>query len=440
MRSRGLALLICVTSLAVASEASADVRSSSIDDPRDTPVDVNGNYNHQDVQQVRVSYDTAGTLTVTVRFFAPVPPSPSYRSFELTLGSGLDGCTGDGADASMSFGATQANGSSNSVRIRNLEGSIPVTRTVSADGYEITATATHPALANRAYKCSANGMLSSASPSPGDSVADSKLIGPGAYRDQPFPAPACSSDYVQNNRPALQISGLPSEVAFGRRVDFDITETDPYSSDGGFVYRKHEPAFLGIAGSKDKKPYLGSNIDIVDETYSLQPEPREGRSHKAALSYVEGPDRTGQLENGNCRRLVERAVRAVRGFPPKVSIDGAKDDGELEFSFGTRGKTIAPSGRRCSLTAGGSVTVKVRAPDKVKTIKLTDACTGRWGRSVRGLGWRLRGTQNPDEFSDATVTFEDVFRTPGKRSYSMTAYFQGRRIGFKAFSVTTRIR
>ncbi|HEX8745151.1 MAG TPA: hypothetical protein VF712_18645 [Thermoleophilaceae bacterium] len=439
MRSRRLALLICATSLAVASEASADVRSSSIDDPRDTPVDVNGNYNHQDVQQVRVSYDTAGTLTVTVRFFAPVPPSPSYRSFDLTLGSGLDPCTtyGNGDDASMSFSATRANSSSDSVRIRNLEGSIPVTRTVSDDGHEITATATHPALANRAYKCSANGRLSSASPSPGDSVDDSKLIGPGAYRDQPFPAPACSSDYVQNNRPALQISGLPSEVAFGRRVEFDITAANE-DSDEGFPYRTHEPAFLAMVGSKEKKPYLDTDTDIVDETYFLQPEPREGRSHNVALSYVEGPDQTGQLENGNCRRLLERTVRAVRGFPPKVSIDGA--DGEVEFGFGTRGKTIAPSGRRCSLTAGGSVIVRLRAPDKVKTIKLTDACTGRWSRSVRGLGWRLRGTQNPDEFSDAIVTFEDVFRTPGKRNYSMSAYFQGRRIGFKAFSITTRIR
>jgi hypothetical protein len=208
-----LLLITCAVSLAAAAPASADVRVGSVDDPRDTPQDVNGNYNHQDIQHVRVSYDTAGTLAITVRFFAPVPDhSESGSTFSTSVGSGGYTSYGDSAlcsaynrgDAYVSFSPQRTAGGEGNVYISGLEGSIPMTRTISADGYEVTAQATHPALANRGYNCTDTGRLGYSyenfhctaygcydySLYTIDSADPFKLFGPGAYGEAPPPAPA----------------------------------------------------------------------------------------------------------------------------------------------------------------------------------------------------------------------------------------------------------
>jgi hypothetical protein len=430
MRRWLLLVATVVTWMTMAGAALADTRQGSVDDPRDTPQDVNGNYNHQDVQQVRVLYDTVGTLRVTVRFYAPIPTLPRMYPrprFYLTIGSSIDGCTSsDSHDASVSM-PVDTNTGDGSITIDGLEGSIPASRTISADGTEVQIEATHQALANRGYKCASDGRLSNY-PEDGDSAADFKLIGPGAYREQPFPAPACSSGYIAYTNPALRLVDVPRQLAFGREADFVVQET----GGGTFPYQKVEPAYLAITGNLDKKPFVAIEKDIVDQTYFVTPERREGRSYTVALSYVEGPDPSGQLNDGNCRRLIVRTLAAVTGTPPRVKPH-FYGDSSVDFTVGTAGQVISPSNRHCSLTQKGSVTLKIHAPDRTRNLKLTDACTGRWGATIRGRGWKLRGLYRPDDVSDGEAEFLPTSRTVRNKKFTVEAFFRGRRIARTTF-------
>lgn len=211
---------LAILALSGAAPAWADLRAGSIDDPRDTPQDINGNYNHQDIQQVRVSYDTGGALSASVRFFAPVRDySESGSSFQLSLGEYQDGAYSycgayNNGDAHLTFTPQRQSGGEGSITISGLEGSIPATRSISADGYEVTVQATHPALANKGYNCVSG-------PTNGysyenfhctdygcydysyyeiDGTGDFKLYGPGGYTAPapPPPDPQCS-DGIDND-------------------------------------------------------------------------------------------------------------------------------------------------------------------------------------------------------------------------------------------------
>src|SRR3954452_17309978 len=107
MRRWLLSMTTVVAFLTAAGTAFADTRQASVDDPRDTPQDINGNYNHPDVQQVRTLYDTDGTLRVKLRFYDPVPNVSNAR-FSIMLGSATKGCapydpTGANRNATMSM-------------------------------------------------------------------------------------------------------------------------------------------------------------------------------------------------------------------------------------------------------------------------------------------------------------------------------------------------
>src|SRR3954453_5393133 len=107
MRRWLLVTTIVAALFATSADALAEVRQASLDDPRDTPQDVNGNYNHPDVQQVRTLYDTDGTLRVTLRFYDPVPNVSNGR-FSIMLGSATKGCapydpTGANRNATLSM-------------------------------------------------------------------------------------------------------------------------------------------------------------------------------------------------------------------------------------------------------------------------------------------------------------------------------------------------
>lgn len=442
MRTRLILMLTCAAWLFAANSAAADVRTATVDDPQDTPVDVNGNYNHQDIQQVRVAYDTAGTLQVVVRFYAPVPPASSSSSFDrpyfsFTLGSGVSSCTSDSDssfDADVSFSVDDGDSSEDSIRIAGLEGAIVPTRSVSPDGREVSIQVTHPALTNRGYKCGTSGDLFESDAD--DSTRAFKLLGPGAYRAQPYPAPACTAAYMKGNPPALAIDGLPSKLAFRRQADFRVI--NQHSGRHGFPYRSREPATLTIKGSKEKRPFADRSDSIVGQSYFLSPEPKEGRSHTVSLSYVEGRDPTGRLENGNCRRVITRKVSAVRGYAPDVKIH--KHNWGFEFTVRTRGQRIVPGNRRCSLTRGGPITLKVRAPDASRRLVLRDACRGKWGRTISGRGWRLGGDDNPDEYSAADASFIFGGRKLGTKHYYIAAFFEGRRLHWLSFNVVTSLR
>src|SRR3954447_21226906 len=251
--SRWLLVTTIVAALfATSADALADVRQAALDDPRDTPQDVNGNYNHPDVQQVRVLYDTAGTVRVTVRLYDPVPQYGSPLS--LGLRSHVGACSPSSTyDATVSMRLQRAP-SNESITIQGLEGSIPLQQSVSDDGYEVTWEATHQALADRAYKCVTSGRVADGT-SAADSTPEFLLVGPGAYRAEPFPAPACSADYEAAHKDfPFTLRNLPAKLAYGRKVEFDMS--GPFFADLHPDWQTVEPSFLAIQHGDGKRPFL----------------------------------------------------------------------------------------------------------------------------------------------------------------------------------------
>jgi hypothetical protein len=69
-RIAGLTLLVVALLAVVVTTARADVRAGSLADPPDSPG------NPLDVEQVRAQYDSAGPLSLTARFYQPLPDPP----------------------------------------------------------------------------------------------------------------------------------------------------------------------------------------------------------------------------------------------------------------------------------------------------------------------------------------------------------------------------
>lgn len=141
--------------LLLPSAASAEVRSGTVDDPRDTP-------GTTDLRSVGVTYDTAGSVAVTVSLFAPV--SDDYRRFRIQLTT-----SGMYLSAPSVYCSTNATGAAAldtmlntyvpaSFTVVGSGAEIPATRTVSADGLTWTFRASSPQLANRDYRCISEGV------------------------------------------------------------------------------------------------------------------------------------------------------------------------------------------------------------------------------------------------------------------------------------------
>ncbi|MDX6646756.1 MAG: hypothetical protein QOK40_2483 [Miltoncostaeaceae bacterium] len=143
------ALVACLTLGATA--ALADVRGFAGEDPQDQAPALSGPA-RPDVQQVRVGYDPAGTLTVTARFYAPIPATSIYN-LSITVGEPAH-CSSFGTGLDASFFTEGATTDRYPIfHLSGFTGLINPQRAVSADGLELTMSVTNPALANRDFTC-----------------------------------------------------------------------------------------------------------------------------------------------------------------------------------------------------------------------------------------------------------------------------------------------
>jgi len=179
-----LAVLLAAVSASLcgADAASADTRTASKTDPRDTErheqLDGTVRYDSWDIERVSAGYDdTAGTLTLTVRFYDPMPGG-FIDQHEYQVGISHDGCfTTEKGDFNVSLdtGEIARPGldpllaptpgfedlKRSMVWLTELEGDVPYTVQVAADLREFTLTASHPALAGRDYQCVSAGEVGS---------------------------------------------------------------------------------------------------------------------------------------------------------------------------------------------------------------------------------------------------------------------------------------
>jgi hypothetical protein len=136
--------------------AEAQTRSGAGSDPRDVPEALSGG-RQPDIEQVRVVYDPAGTLSVTVRLYEPfASTNGAYPYFETTIGSAVASYS-RGCSPSNS-GDVTLNGSISSspwatVRMSGYDGSLSPTRSMSGAGREITFAVSASQLASRNYIC-----------------------------------------------------------------------------------------------------------------------------------------------------------------------------------------------------------------------------------------------------------------------------------------------
>lgn len=162
-----VALVAAALGLLIPSAASAEIRTAHAADPADAMPTISGVPNNPDIAAVVVSYDTAGSITITASF---------YNAFNTLDTSENFGFWGDfsitesgesyGGDTSYCFGTSTSglygqhhvysNGSvtfNNEGSIGGYSGKLPFTRTEGADHKSVTISASSPALANHDWKC-----------------------------------------------------------------------------------------------------------------------------------------------------------------------------------------------------------------------------------------------------------------------------------------------
>jgi hypothetical protein len=143
--------------------ASAEIRTLAADDPQDAAPTVSGTPNNPDISGLEARYDSAGSLTITVRFYndaATIDRSQNYAFWgTFTLG----GISGSGAQASCSsipgsiYGQHHVYAASTVFydrgSVSGYDGTLDFTRTTSPDNRTVTLTASSAAIANRDYRC-----------------------------------------------------------------------------------------------------------------------------------------------------------------------------------------------------------------------------------------------------------------------------------------------
>ncbi|MEI2702124.1 MAG: hypothetical protein V9E83_06950 [Baekduia sp.] len=155
-----LGLAIGLTALAVVSPNSAEaaVRTATLDDARDVRLSISPP-NMPDLRQLSVSYDDAGTVTVTVSFFEDTRSLPSAWhatevSWILGRASGTD-CDYIAYPESKGYftGRIGINGTG-SAQLSGFEGKLtPTSFSWSPDHLTATAVFSNPNLAGRDYQC-----------------------------------------------------------------------------------------------------------------------------------------------------------------------------------------------------------------------------------------------------------------------------------------------
>jgi hypothetical protein len=146
--------------LLLAAPASAEIRGGVADDPADATPTVSGVPNNLDISRVRVSYDTAGALSITVNFHHSPAALDLSQNYAFLAAFSLGRPSDNTVNAYCNTGITGTHHVfSNRVTfldratISGLDGYLNFARTSSPDGREVTISATSPALANRDLRC-----------------------------------------------------------------------------------------------------------------------------------------------------------------------------------------------------------------------------------------------------------------------------------------------
>lgn len=140
--------------------ALAETRAGAGNDPRDVPESLNGP-RRVDIEHVRVVYDSAGSLTVTMRLYEPYgDTSRSDTSFDVSIGSsvssyGYSCSAGNSGDVYVSAALNPAGGKA-TARVSGYDGTLTADASSSPDGRETTYTFSHGAIAGRGYICATN--------------------------------------------------------------------------------------------------------------------------------------------------------------------------------------------------------------------------------------------------------------------------------------------
>lgn len=170
MRTIARVALATLAALALGqSSASADVRAGSVTDPQDRPESISGP-RQPDLESVRVTYDTAGSLSVTARLYEAWDATNKYHDvLELSIGSAVAtytyGCSSyNPGDVTILGYFPDYGAATGTVRVSGYDGSQAPQRSVSPDGREITFSASIPAMAGRNYICGSGISLLKADP------------------------------------------------------------------------------------------------------------------------------------------------------------------------------------------------------------------------------------------------------------------------------------
>jgi hypothetical protein len=146
--------------------ARADVRTLAVADPQDAPPTISGVPSNPDITELNVAYDTSGSIAITVTFVNSVnsldlsQDYAEFGNFRVSTGdvwpTGGDPLCTDGSAGNLigqNHIASNVETFNNQATIIGYTGTLPFTVTKSADGHQITLTASSPALANHNYTC-----------------------------------------------------------------------------------------------------------------------------------------------------------------------------------------------------------------------------------------------------------------------------------------------
>lgn len=168
---RPLLLLVAVLLAAItASPAAGQSRVGAVGDPQDRECrdDISGGRNCEpfDIEEVRASYDAAGSVTLAVRFYSALPAANSFDTadLDLSLSTGSASRCFATEKGDLNLSATLPPDSSypgyESMWLTDYDGRIPFTGAVTPDRRGATFTASHGALANRPYNCAGSAEIS----------------------------------------------------------------------------------------------------------------------------------------------------------------------------------------------------------------------------------------------------------------------------------------
>jgi hypothetical protein len=218
---------------------------------------------------------------------------------------------------------------------------------------------------------------------------------------------ACPPAYAAAHPPALRIFGLPSKVAYGRKVTFGVG--DATNSEASY-----DESGLTIQGASPKPIEHGTRLGVAE--FYLTPKRPPINSEMVTIAYVE------DLNGEKCQRTISQPVQFVNGRRPAISNAG--HNGEVSLKVKTYGEG-------CALMAPGKLVMLVHGSDRSGKLTLSDVCDGRWSREVQGDGWSFSGNAPDLSFGgiheNATAAFVlDEPTMASFRHYSITVLFRGR--------------